>query len=307
MTRVLNANQKRPGKRKSIQKSDAILGYLFILPSFLGLVVFLLFPIIASFVISLFNWSVLSSPTFLGFSNFRELFGDDTFLTALGNTFKWVVFYVPISIIVSFALALAMDMPIKGISFFRALFYLPVVAPLVVVSLLFTWIFNFDFGILNFLLEYVKIKPIGWLSEPSLAIFSIALMSIWKWAGYNMLIFLAALQGIPESLYEAAELDGIRPLQKLRYIKIPLMMPSIYFVVLTCVIDAFQVFTEVFIMTMGGPGYSTYTVSFYIWTAAFKYSRMGYACAMAVIMFIIIMLVTFIQDNFLNKRVQYED
>src|SRR5699024_10592887 len=118
---------------------------------------------------------------------------------------------------------------------------------------------------------------------------AIAIMSTWKWAGYNMLIFLSALQGIDESLYEAAALDGITPWQKLRYIKLPLIMPSIYFVMLTAVIDAFQMYTEIFIMTKGGPGYSTYTVSYYLWSNAFEYNKMGYACAMAVVLFIIIM------------------
>ena len=297
----------RAVKRLSMRTADAITGYLFILPALLSLFVFLLFPIVESFFISLFDWNIASAPRFIGALNFKELFADNIFLTALGNTFKWVVFYVPLSIFVSFVLALAMDMPIQGISFFRALFYLPVVVPVVVVSLLFTWIYNKDFGILNYILGLCGINPVGWLSDPKIAIYSIAFMCIWKWAGYNMLIFLAALKGIPDTLYEAAQLEGIKPLQKLWYIKLPLMMPAIYFVVLTCVIDAFQILSEVYVMTNGGPGYSTHTVSFYIWRTAFSYSRMGYACSMAVVLFIIIMFATLIQDKFLNKRVQYED
>jgi len=294
-------------KRLSIRTADAISGYLFILPALLGLFVFLLFPIIESFFISLFDWNISTAPKFIGVSNFKALSTDEIFITALGNTFKWVIFYVPLSIFASFLLALAMDMPIRGISFFRAFFYLPVVVPVVVVSLLFTWIYNKDFGILNYILSIFGVKPVGWLSDPKIAIYSIAFMCIWKWAGYNMLIFLAALKGIPDTLYEAAQLEGITPLQKLWYIKLPLLMPAIYFVVLTCVIDAFQIFSEVYVMTNGGPGYSTYTVSFFIWKTAFAYTRMGYACSMAVVLFIIIMLVTLIQDKFLNKRVQYED
>ena len=297
----------RAVKRLSIRTADAISGYLFILPALLGLFVFLLFPIIESFFISLFDWNISTAPKFIGVSNFKALSTDEIFITALGNTFKWVIFYVPLSIFASFLLALAMDMPIRGISFFRAFFYLPVVVPVVVVSLLFTWIYNKDFGILNYILSIFGVKPVGWLSDPKIAIYSIAFMCIWKWAGYNMLIFLAALKGIPDTLYEAAQLEGITPLQKLWYIKLPLLMPAIYFVVLTCVIDAFQIFSEVYVMTNGGPGYSTYTVSFFIWKTAFAYTRMGYACSMAVVLFIIIMLVTLIQDKFLNKRVQYED
>jgi ABC-type sugar transport system permease subunit len=143
-------------------------------------------------------------------------------------------------------------------------------------------------------------------ASSNLSLLSVALMSVWKWAGYNMLIFLAALKGISESLYEAAEIDGITPWKKLIHIKIPLIMPSIYFVVLTCVIDAFQIFTEVYIMTQGGPGYSTHTVVYYLWASAFRYSKMGYACAIAVVMFAIITIVTVVQNKVLDKHVQYD-
>lgn len=303
-TRAPAGNQKPRGL--SLKKKDAIAGYLFVLPAFISLVVFMLYPIIASFVISTFDWGLLSAPTFTGAANYQELFGDGIFRTALWNTCKWVVIYVPLSIVTSFVLALAMDMPLKGIGVFRTLFYLPVVTPIVVVSLLFVWIYNEEFGVLNYVLSMIGIPSVGWLTDTRISLISIALMSVWKWAGYNMLILLSALQGIPESLYEAAELEGITPLGKLRHIKIPLLMPSIYFVMLTSVIDAFQVFTEVYIMTAGGPGYSTHTVSYYLWACAFKYSRMGYACAMAVVMFVIILAVTLIQDKLMNKHVQYD-
>lgn len=170
------------------------------------------------------------------------------------------------------------------------------------VALLWVWIYNTDYGILNFILGVFGIDPIGWLTDEKYSLVAIAIMSTWKWAGYNMLIFLSALQGIDESLYEAAALDGITPWQKLRYIKLPLIMPSIYFVMLTAVIDAFQMYTEIFIMTKGGPGYSTYTVSYYLWSNAFEYNKMGYACAMAVVLFVIIMAITLIQNKFLNRE-----
>lgn len=264
------------------------------------------YPIIASFVISVFDWGLLDTPVFTGLANYTELFQDDIFLTSLFNTFKWVIVYVPISVITSFCLALAMDMPLKGIGFFRTLFYMPVVAPIVVISLLFVWMYNKEFGVINYILSWFGMDPVGWLIDTRISLFSIVIMSVWKWAGYNMLIFLSALQGIPDDLYEAAALEGITPLQKLFRIKIPLVMPSIYFVMLTSVIDAFQIFTEIYVMTGGGPGYSTYTVSYYLWSSAFKYSRMGYACAMAVVMFVIIMIATLIQDRLMNRKVQFD-
>lgn len=290
----------------SRKKKDTISAYLFLLPALLSLVVFMLYPIVASFIISGFDWGLLTEPIWIGLNNYKELFKDPIFLASLGNTFKWVIVYVPLSIVASLGLALAMDMPLKGIGIFRTLFYIPVVTPIVVVSLLFVWIYNQEFGVLNYLLSLIGIDPVGWLTNEKISLVSIAIMSVWKWAGYNMLILLSALQGIPESLYEAAALEGINPWQKLIRIKIPLIMPSLYFVVLTSVIDAFQVFTEVYIMTNGGPGYSTHTVSYYLWTSAFTYSRMGYACAMAVVMFFIILAVTLIQDRIMNKSVQYD-
>lgn len=294
-------------RKASLRQRDARAGYLFIAPAVFGLVVFMLYPIIASFSISTYDWGMLTGSTFVGLENYQNLFQDDIFRMALGNTFRWVVTYVPISLLTSFILALFMDMPIRMSGFFRALFYLPVVTPIVVVSLLFTWVYNKEYGILNYLLySWFGSSAIGWLTDPNLSLFSVALMSVWKWAGYNMLIFLAALKGISESLYEAAEIDGITPWKKLIHIKIPLIMPSIYFVVLTCVIDAFQIFTEVYIMTQGGPGYSTHTVVYYLWASAFRYSKMGYACAIAVVMFAIITIVTVVQNRVLDRHVQYD-
>lgn len=265
------------------------------------------YPIIRSFFISFFDWNLLQEPTFTGIENYKTLFHDEVFRTSLVNTIKWVLIYVPMSVVSSFLLALLLDRKLKGAGFFRTLYYLPVVCPIVVVALLFVWIYNTDYGILNFLLKNLfGIEPVGWITDSRFSLFSIAVMSVWKWAGYNMLIFLAALQGIDENLYEAAAIDGITPWTKLIKIKIPLVMPSIYFVMLTAVIDAFQMFTEIFIMTKGGPGYSTYTVSYYLWSNAFEYSKMGYACAMAAVMFVIIMTVTLVQNRIMNKKVQYD-
>lgn len=263
------------------------------------------YPIIRSFFISFFEWDLLQDPKFIGLTNYKTLFKDEVFREALGNTLQWVIMYVPMSVITSFALALLLDRKLKFSGFFRTLYYLPVVCPIVVVALLFVWIYNTDYGILNFILkELFHMEPIGWLTDAKYSLFAIAIMSVWKWAGYNMLIFLAALQGIDESLYEAAALDGVTPTQLLFKIKIPLVMPSIYFVMLTAVIDAFQMYTEIFIMTKGGPGYSTYTVSYYLWSNAFEYSKMGYACAMAAVMFVIIMAVTLIQNRIMDKRIE---
>jgi multiple sugar transport system permease protein len=291
----------------TLKQREAATGWIFVALPLVSLIVFMYYPIVRSFMISGYEWNLLTEPKFIGLQNYKTLFQDEVFLTSLWNTFRWVIIYVPMSVITSFLLALLLDQKLKGAGFFRTLYYLPVVAPIVVVALLFVWIYNTDYGILNFILTKVfHIDPIGWLTDSRYSLFAIAVMSVWKWAGYNMLIFLAALQGIDESIYEAAELDGITPMTKLFKIKVPLVMPSIYFVMLTSVIDAFQMFTEIFIMTKGGPGYSTYTVSYYLWSNAFEYSKMGYACAMSAVMFVIILAVTLVQNKVMDRKVQYD-
>lgn len=302
-----DALKKKSTKHMTLKRKDALSGYMFIAPALVSLFVFMVYPVVASFVISGFDWGILTAPKFIGLENYKTLFRDPVFLESLVNTFKWVIIYVPVSILASLIVALAMDMPLRGIGFFRTMFYLPVMTPMVVCALLFVWIYHVDFGVLNYILSFLKIPPISWLTDRRISLISVAIMSVWKHSGYNMLILLAALQGIPESLYEAAALDGITPWRKLINIKLPLIMPSMYFVVLTSVIDAFQVFTEIYIMTKGGPGYSTYTTSYYLFKNAFEFGKMGYACAMAVIMFIIILTVTLIQDRVLNKNVQYDN
>ncbi|MCI9341349.1 MAG: sugar ABC transporter permease [Dorea sp.] len=300
-------NKKNSRQGLTLKQKEAVTGYIFIALPLVSLIIMMYYPIIRSFFISFFDWNLLQEPTFTGIENYKTLFHDEVFRTSLVNTIKWVLIYVPMSVVSSFLLALLLDRKLKGAGFFRTLYYLPVVCPIVVVALLFVWIYNTDYGILNFLLKNLfGIDPVGWITDSRFSLFSIAVMSVWKWAGYNMLIFLAALQGIDENLYEAAAIDGITPWTKLIKIKIPLVMPSIYFVMLTAVIDAFQMFTEIFIMTKGGPGYSTYTVSYYLWSNAFEYSKMGYACAMAAVMFVIIMTVTLVQNRIMNKKVQYD-
>lgn len=290
----------------SKSKRDNIAGYAFIGPSLIGFLVFMVYPIFASFGISLTKWSMTGSSKFIGLDNYIRLFKDSTFLISMVNTLKWVVAYVPVSIAVSLLLALALNKPLKGIIVYRGIFYLPVITPLLVVSLLFVWLYNEDFGLINYILSLFNINKVGWLTDPSISIFSIALMSIWKSAGWNMLILLAGLQGIPKHLYEAAEIDGITGWKKLKYITIPLLSPSIYYVVIMAVINAFQVFSEVYIMTSGGPGYSTYTMAYYLWLNAFSYNDMGYACAISVIMFILILAVTIVQSKVLGEKVQYD-
>jgi multiple sugar transport system permease protein len=218
----------------------------------------------------------------------------------------WVIYYVPASIVVSLALALAMDLPLRGIAVLRTLFYIPVISPLLAIALLFSWLYNPEFGLINFALSKIGIAPLGWLTDEQLALPSIALMAIWKNAGYNMLIFLAALQNIPRHLYEAATIDGANSSDRFWHITLPLLAPATFFIITISMIGAFQVFGEVYIMTSGGPGYATYTLAYYLWVNAFRFNKMGYASAIAVIMFLLIALVTLVQFRVIGRRVQYD-
>ncbi len=288
------------------QLRDNLEGYAFIAPALFGLVAFLLYPIVSSVYISFLDWNLLTDPKWAGLANYGKLVKDEVFIASLLNTFKWVIFYVPISIVLSFILSLAAELPLRGISVFRTLFYLPVISPLLVVAMIFVWLYNPEFGAINYLLSKVGIPAVPWLTEANIAIFSIAIMSTWKMAGYNMVIFLAGLNGIPRSLYDAADIDGVTPLQKIWHIKLPLITPAIYYVTIMAVINAFQVFGEIIIMTKGGPGYSTYTLVYYLYNNAFKYNSMGYASAISCVMTVIILAVTIFQSFILGKRVQYD-
>lgn len=290
----------------STRLRDSIEGYLFIAPALFGFLVFMAYPIAASFTMGLFQWSLTGKPSYIGLANFAELAKDEVFWISIRNTVKWVLVYVPLTLVGAFILANAMDKPIRGVITYRTIFYLPSVSPLISVALLFVWLYNKDFGLLNYLLSLVGLGPVGWLTNPKVSIYSVSLMYLYKEVGYNILILLAAMQGIPKQLYEAAEMDGVRGLKRLWYIKIPLLTPAFYYITIIAFIYAFQVFTEIYVMTRGGPGNSTYTLGFYIYQNAFQYGRMGYASAQAVILFLAILGVTLAQSKFLGKKVQYD-
>lgn len=310
MKELLVQNQTDTNRRIRVRSKkkirDNIAGYTFIAPALFGFLVFTLLPVLASFMIGFLNWDLLTPPTWAGLNNYVELFKDKIFLVSLKNTVMWVVYYVPASIALSMALALAMNLPLKGIAVFRTIFYIPVISPLLAIALLFVWLYNPDFGLINFFLTKIGLQPVGWLTNEKLALPSIAIMAIWKNAGWNMLIFLAALQGIPSHLYEAAELDGATKWEKFRSVTFPLLAPATFFIVIISLIGAFQVFGEIYIMTNGGPGYSTHTLSYYLWANAFKFNKMGYAGAISMVMFLMILTVTLLQNRFFGRKVQYD-
>lgn len=305
MTSVtLKARESAVGRRKLSR--EAIWGYVFVGPWIIGFLVFTLVPVVASFGLSFMDYELISAPTWRGLRNYGELLTRDRlFRLSLYNTVYYTLFSVPLGIIVAFLLALLLNVQLPGMNLYRTVFYLPAVSAGVSVSLLWLWLFNSRFGLINFLLRSIGLPGPGWLVDPSWAKPAFILMSVWG-VGGTVVIFLAGLQGVPRSLYEAAEIDGANTLQRFRHVTIPMMTPVIFFNMLVGIIGSFQVFTAAYVMTGGGPQYSTLFYVLYLFRQGFKLLRMGYAAAMAWILFIIIVVLTLIQLRLSTKWVYYE-
>jgi len=269
-------------------RSQTKWGYLFILPMSALLVIFLLGPIIAAFFMSFTNYSIGIPVKWVGLHNYQKFLQDRTFLTSIFNTTYFCFTIVPLGTALSLALALLINQKIKGITFFRTIFFTPVVMSIVVCGLLWMWIYDPYFGLLNNLLEKVGFPAPRWLKDPQWAKPSIVLMTLWRSAGWEMLIFLAGLQGIPRVYYEAAEVDGANKFHCFWHITFPQLRPVTLFIVVMYCIWAFQIFTEIYVMTQGGPLNSTTTMVHQIYTHAFRSFQLGYATAMSFVLALII-------------------
>ncbi len=290
---------------RSRLKGEWVAGYLFLLPSFLSVVVFLLFPLGMGVAVSFTEWSTLQAPKFIGLANYDHLIHDQRVGISLLNTAYYALLLVPLDLVLPLLLALAMNQKIKGIVAFRTFFFMPVVTSMVAVALIWRWLYNSEYGLLNTLLYGLGLQPVGWLTEPAWAMPSIVLMTAWKGAGYNMILYLAGLQGISEQYYEAAKIDGANGFEQFRYITVPALTPTMFFILVMTLIGAFQVFDSVYMMTGGGPGTATLTVVYHIYNNAFQTFSMGYAAAIAWLLFGIIFLITFVQIKVGRSWVQY--
>lgn len=279
-------------------------GYLFITPQLVGLLFFSLIPLLYAFYLSFTEWSGFGGTTFIGITNYIEQMNNPDFWKAMVNTIYYMVLVVPLGIAIALVLAVALN-KVKGKEIYRIFFFMPVVTSSVSVGVIFMWILNGDFGILNELLSYVGITGPHWLTDPRWVIPSIALLSIWWGLGYNMVIFLAGLQGISKSYYEAAEMDGANALQKFRHITLPLLTPTTFFVTIMTIISSFQVFDQAFVMTNGGPAKASYTIVFHIYDQAFVDFTMGKSASAAMILFVIILILTLIQFKLQKRWVFY--
>jgi multiple sugar transport system permease protein len=297
----------RRGGFSPLRRQETIAGYLFLLPNILGFLIFSSIPVVATLTISLLDWDLIRAPRFVGIDNYVKLLTDDAvFRKVLFNTAYYVIGTVPAGIILSLLLALAMNANVRGIAFFRAVFFIPVISASVAVAVMWRWLYNTDFGLINLVLTSVGLKAVPWLSSTAWAMPAVILMAIWKSLGYNMVIFLAGLQSIPVHLHEAAAIDGANGIQRFRHITLPLLAPTTFFVLVISVISSFQVFDLAFVLTKGGPGDATNTMVMYIYNQAFQFFHMGYAAAIAWVLFAIIFVITLLQHQLQKRWVHYE-
>jgi multiple sugar transport system permease protein len=287
-------------------KQEARWGVLMALPAIIGFVAFTLLPMIASAVISLTDWTIGAAPKFVGFANYKRMFtADDSFFKSLWATLYYTLGAVPLLLIVAFAVALLLNQPVRGQAVFRVIYYLPAIVPIVANSMLWIWLFNPDFGLLNTLTEKAGLPRSQWIFDESTAIPSLILMSVWGF-GNVAVIFLAGLQGVPRQLYEAIAVDGGGAWRKFRHITLPMMTPTIFYSLVTSVIGALQVFVQAAVMTEGGPNDSTLFYIYYLYRTAFTNNEMGYASALAWILFLVIMAITVALFRNSSRWVYYE-
>ena len=289
-----------------MKRQRRIWGWIFVTPQLIGLIIFAAIPLLMSFWISFNSWDGIA-PTmqFVGLKNYVDQIADADFRKSLLNTVIYSLMFIPLDLILALMLAIAVQ-KIKGKSFYRLFYFMPVVTGSVSVGVIWTWIMNGDFGLLNTILGAVGITGPKWLKDPKIVLFSIVIVSVWWNVGYNMVLLLAGLQNIPEVYYEAAEIDGANKWKAFRHITLPMLSPTLFFVLIMTIISSFQVFDQAYVMTQGGPMKASYTLVYHIYQGAFVEFRMGGACAASVILFAIILAITMIQMYGSKRWVNYE-
>lgn len=280
---------------------------LFVLPVVLGTVVFNLFPIVVSLFASFTDWHALGSPHWVGLQNYAEIFTiDPWFSESLTNTLYFSAGSIPLGMAVSLAFALLVNREMRGISFFRACYYVPVLSSVVAVALVWQWLLNPQLGLVNGALRGLfGIDGPGWMFDPAWAMPSVIIASVWSGLGYNMMLYLAGLKGIPIELYEAAKIDGAGAWQRFRHVTFPLLSPTTFFIAVMATIGSFQVFGLIYAMTDGGPGTATMVYVYYLWQKAFSAFQLGYASALAWLLFLVIGGLTFFQWKMSDRWVFY--
>ncbi|WP_148629871.1 carbohydrate ABC transporter permease [Bacillus sp. E214] len=297
-----------PYKRSKYKRRDIMAAIFFIGPLFLGLFVFYLFPMIQSVFYSFTKWGMFGGNTFTGLANYKKLIGDGEVLSALKNTVIYSIFTVPISMVISLLIATLLNNKIKGVSFYRVIYFLPAVTMTSAVAMIWKWMYNSDYGIINQTLAQVGIQGPAWLTSSNTAMISLIIVGIWSSLGTSIVIFLAGLQGISRSFYEAAEIDGAGSLQKFFKITLPIVTPTIFFSLITSLISALQVYDLIFLMySQTNPALeSVQSLAYLFYKHAFILNDKGYGAAITVVLLLLTMIITVINFGFQKKWVHYE-
>lgn len=295
----------RPSAR---DRGTRMLATLFLAPTVVGIVVFTVVPIVGSVVLSLFHWNVIDDPSFAGAANYREVFGDSTVLVSFRNTLVFMVFAVALQLLIALMLALAVNgrMPVWLRSVFRSAFFFPLVLSAASISVVMKYLFNQDFGVVNWLLGSVGIAPVPWLTSENAAMATVVLVYVWQQFGFSFLLFVGGLNNIPREIHEAASLDGATGLRKHLAVTLPLLSPTLLVASVVGIINALQVFEQPYVLTNGGPGDATRTVVMVIYESAFEQLRFGAASAVGVLLFVLIMAVTALQFRLSRRFVHYQ-
>jgi ABC-type sugar transport system permease subunit len=304
-TTVVGRKQGRAAAMPAADRKRVRTAFAFLAPSLVGVVAFLVVPVIMVFVLSLTQWNLLTPLKWVGFSNYGNIFTHDGFGHSLLVTGYYVLLNIPVQTVLALGLAMLLKTKRRGSSIIRIICVLPFLATPVAMGVVWNWFFS-PTGIINQLIGHIGITGPAWLSDAATALPVIAFANIWQYAGYNMLFFLAGLQAVPPALYEASGLDGASKAQQFRRITLPLLRPTLLFVLVTGVIGSFQVFDTVYVMTNGGPGNVTEVANLNIYNTAFAGFRIGEASAMSVVLFLVILVITVLQFRYFNKRTTYE-
>lgn len=295
---VQNSSLQRVQPTRRISRDrleEMVTGYLFVLPDVLGLLIFVIGPMLFALYISLNKWSGFTEPTFIGVKNYVEMAQDPRFWASLRRTTLFTVGLVPAVYVFSLALALLINRTPRGSTAFRTVYFMPVAMSLVVAAIIWRFMFEPTYGFLNYVLSWFGIEGLKWLGSPSTAMFSVLIVTVWKSAGYFMIILLAGIQDIPQDYVEAARIDGANGWQVFRRIILPLLGPTSLFVIIILMINSLQAFDQIYVLTRGGPAYATDTLLMYVYEEAFRFWDFGYSAAMSIFLFVLILVVTVFQ------------
>ncbi len=308
ITKSFGLTQAGAVDRKKAGKSakQKMLPYIMILPAMVIFSVFVIYPVFYMLYVSFFDWNMVADMEFIGIENYLDMFTDKDFWKVLGNTFRFMLMMVPTAIILSLAIALYLKKNTRINRILQNVMFMPNIVSLVSISFIWMWMMDQDRGLFNFVLSLFHVDPVNWLGDPKVAMLSLVIVNVWKSLGYYVLIFVAALQGIPGYLYEAAALDRAKPISVFFKITLPMLSPTLFFLILTGIIGSFKTFECVSLMTAGGPADSTNTLVYELYQQGFVYYNTGYASAMGVILMLIVGLMTLIYFSVLQKKVHYQ-